>query len=112
MYSRIYTLIQIQTVQGPTVHFFRANNWAPDNWAPGPNCPGPNCSGAQLSGAQLSGAQLSGAQLSRAQLSGAQNAKMPPDRLRGRSIGGGEESELGGLAGWLHLQPDRLPGRP
>ena len=70
-----------QLSNGPTVHFFRA-----DNWAPGPNCPGPNCPGAQLSGAQLSGgptvrgpivqgpncpgpncpgAQLSGAQLSR-----------------------------------------------
>ena len=32
-----------QLSRGPTVHFFRADNWAPDSWAPGPNCPGPNC---------------------------------------------------------------------
>ena len=38
---------------GPTVHFFRADSWAPDSWAPGPNCPGPNCPGLNCPGPNL-----------------------------------------------------------
>ena len=72
---RIYTLLQGQTVRGPTVHFFQGGQLGPgqlgpgaqlsgaqlsrgptvrgptvrpqnvDSWAPGPNYPGPNCPG-------------------------------------------------------------------
>ena len=41
---RIYTLLQGQTVQGPTVHFFQGGQLGPGQLGPG----------AHLSGAQLS----------------------------------------------------------